>query len=318
MIPTLPSIISRLRLKQLRLLIALADHGSLINAANHVHMTQPGATKALKEIESVIGSVLFARSNRGIEPNALGRCVVRYARLILSDLSHLRDELLGILQGHGGRLAVGTIMGAVPLITDALSRLLQKQPTVSVQIVENTSTQLLELLDQGRLDLAICRISVSEHPDLYSAVEVRGETLAVVSYLNHPLADAKALDLVDLACCRWAVCAVNMPMRLLLEREFHEAGLPFPASPVETTSALAMLSLLQLDTSMVALLSIDVAKMCEKFGLVKILPVSLRSKSEPYYLVTRRDRAPTPVTELFIAEFEIHFPSEAVHVSVPV
>ena len=307
MIPTLSSIISRLRLKQLRLLIALADHGSLINAANHVHMTQPGATKALKEIESAIGTVLFSRSNRGIEPNALGRCVVRYARLILSDLSHLRDDLLGILQGHGGRLAVGTIMGAVPLVTDAISRLLQKQPTVTVQIVENTSTQLLELLDQGRLDLAICRISVSENPDLYRAVEVRGETLAVVSYLNHPLADAKALDLVDLANCRWAVCAVNMPMRLLLEREFHDAGIPFPANPVETTSALALLSLLQLDSSMVALLSIDVATMCEKFGLVKILPASLRSKSEPYFLVTRRDRAPTPVTELFIAEFESQF-----------
>jgi DNA-binding transcriptional LysR family regulator len=302
-IPTLPSIISRLRLKQLRLLIALADHGSLIKAAESVHMTQPGATKALKEIESVIGSVLFARSNHGIEPNALGHCVVRYARLILSDLSHLRDELSGILEGHGGRLAVGTIMGAVPLLTAALSRLLQKQPTVSVQIVEDTSAQLLELLDQGRLDIAICRISVSEHPDLYMAVEVRDETLAVVANLEHPLAKAKTLNLLDLACYRWVVCAANMPMRLLLEREFYEAGIPFPASRIETTSALAVLSLLQLDTSMVALLSIDVAQMCEKFGLVKLLPVTLRQKSEPYFLVTRHDRALTPVTELFISEF---------------
>lgn len=307
MIPTLPSIISRLRLKQLRLLIALADYGSLINAANHVHMTQPGATKALKEIESVIGSVLFARSNRGIEPNALGHCVVRYARLILTDLSHLRDELLGILQGHGGRLAVGTIMGAVPFLTKALSRLWQKQPTVSVQIVEDNSAKLLELLDQGRLDIAICRISVSENPDLYRAVGVRDEALAVVANLDHPLADAKALNLVDLACYRWVVCAANMPMRLLLEREFHEAGIPFPASPIETTSVLAILSLLQLDRSIVALLPIDVAKMCEKFGLVKLLPITMHSQSEPYFMVTRLDRALTPVTELFIAEFESQF-----------
>ncbi len=303
MIPTLPSIVSRLRLKQLRLLVALADQGSLIKAAESVHMTQPGATKALKEIESVMGSVLFARSNRGIESNALGRCVVRYARLILSDLSHLRDELLGILQGHGGRLAVGTIMGAVPLLTTALSRLLQKQPTVSVLIVEDTSAQLLELLDQGRLDIAICRTSVSESPDLYNAVMICDESLAVVANLDHPLAGAKSLELADLASSRWIVYSANMPMRLLLERELYELGIPFPSSPIETTSALATLSLLQQHTSMVALLSMDVARMCEKFGLVKLLPVTLRLKSEPYFLVARHDRPLTPVTQLFISEF---------------
>ncbi len=303
MIPTLPSIISRLRLKQLRLLIALSDHGSLIKAAESIHMTQPGATKALREIESVIGSVLFVRSNRGIESNALGRCVVRYARLILSDLSHLREELSGIMQGHGGRLAIGTIMGAVPMLTDALSPFMQKQPTVSIQIVEATSAQLLELLDQGRLDIAVCRTSVSETPDLYNAVEVCEEKLAVVANPEHRLAGAQALELPELAASRWVVCWANMPMRLLLEHEFYEHAIPFPASPVETTSALSTLSLLQRDRSIVALLSIDLAKMFEKFGLVKLLPVRLRTKSESYYLVTRRDRALTPAADLFIAEF---------------
>lgn len=305
MIQTLPSIISRLRLKQLRLLVALADHGSLIKAAESVQMTQPGATKALKEIETAIGSVLFARSNRGIEPNALGRCVVRYARLSLSDLSQLREELLRVLQGHGGRLAVGTIMGAVPLLTEALSRLLQKQPTVSIQIVEDTSAQLLELLDQDRLDVAICRTSVSETPGIYSSVIVCDETLAVVANLDHPLAGEKELDLADLEFSRWIVCRANMPMRLLLEREFYEQGIPFPASPIETISPLATLSLLQRDTSIVALLSIDVARMFEKFGLVRLLPVTLRSKSEPYFLVTRRDRVLTPAASLFISEFDL-------------
>lgn len=303
MLPSLPTIISRLRLKQMRLLVALADQGSLIKAAESVHMTQPGATKALQEIESAIGSTLFVRSNRGITPNALGSCVVRYAKLILTDLSHLREELSSILQGHGGRLAVGTIMGAVPLLSDALSRLLQKQPSVSVQIIEDTSAQLLELLDLGRLDIAICRTSVSEHPDLYRVVKVCDEDLAVVAYVDHPLARAKAVTLADLANYRWVVYTVNMPMRLLLEREFYEAELPFPSVTIETTSAFATLALLQRHRSMVALLSIDVAKMCERFGLITILPVTLRTKSEPYFLVTRRDRALTPVAELFAAEF---------------
>jgi DNA-binding transcriptional LysR family regulator len=303
MLPSLSSIVSRLRLKQLRLIVALADHGSLVRAAEQVHLSQPGATKALKEIESAIGATLFIRSNRGLEANALGYCVIRYARLILTDLSHLREELLGILHGRGGRLAVGTIMGGVPFLADALSRLLVQQPNVNFQIVEDTSAQLLELLDQGRLDVALCRTSVSEHPDLYQTVRVRDEELAVVAHPRHPLAKRRSLQLKDLGSYRWVVYRANMPMRLLLEREFHDVDVPFPAALIETTSAFTTLSFLQRHPSMVAMLSVDVAKEFERFGFVKLLPVAFKYRSEPYLLVTRRDRHPTPVSEMFIAEF---------------
>src|SRR5690606_29488921 len=101
MTPPLHSIISRLHLKQLRLLIALAEHGSLLKASQQVALTQPGASKALQEIETTFGTPLFIRSNRGLEPNDIGHCVIRYARRIQTDLSHLRDEIVGIMRGHG-------------------------------------------------------------------------------------------------------------------------------------------------------------------------------------------------------------------------
>jgi DNA-binding transcriptional LysR family regulator len=303
LIPSLPSLVSRLRLKQLRLLVTLYDHGSLIKAAEQVHMSQPGATKALKEIESALGFSLFMRSHRGIEPNALGRCVVRYARLILSDLAHLREELHGIVNGQGGRLAVGTIMGAVPFLTEAIDRLLEKQKTLSVEVVEDTSLRLLELLDQGRLDAAICRVSVSDHPDMYTVRHVRQEELAVVANPHSVFFARDEVSLHELSDCRWVVYSAGMPMRLLLEREFYEAELPFPSMLFETTSAFATVSFLQKQESAVALLSIDVAQTFQRFGLVAILPVKLQSKSQPYLLVTRKDRERAPVTELFLAEF---------------
>ena len=73
MLPNVDSIAARLRLKQLRLLIALDDHGSLHRAADEMSLTQPGATKALREIESTFGATLFVRSAQGIRPNELGR-----------------------------------------------------------------------------------------------------------------------------------------------------------------------------------------------------------------------------------------------------
>src|SRR6187399_27430 len=60
MTPPLHSIISRLHLKQLRLLVALGEHGSLLKAAQQVALTQPGASKALQEIETTCCRQCFA------------------------------------------------------------------------------------------------------------------------------------------------------------------------------------------------------------------------------------------------------------------
>jgi DNA-binding transcriptional LysR family regulator len=295
--------LSRLRLKQLRLLVSLDDHGSLLRAAEHLGITQPGASKALHEIEVALGAELLVRTNRGLEPNDLGHCVIRYARLIQTDLAHLREDMLGILHGHGGRLSIGAIMGAVPLVTEALTRLLEKRPALSVEIVEDTSARLLNLLDEGRLDLAICRTSISQRPHLYDSVDIHDEKLAVVAHVDHPLARGKAIELADLVAFRWVVYSANMPMRLLLEREFHEAGLRFPLYLLETTSAFTTLSLLQRNPTMVALLSIDVAQFCTRFGMTTILPLQLQSRSEPYQLVTRSNSVLSPVARLYVEEF---------------
>lgn len=303
MIPPLASILSRLNFKQLRLLVALADCGSLLRAAEQVGLTQPGASKSLREIESALGTELFVRTNRGLEPNDVGHCVIRYARLIQTDVAHLREEMAGILQGHGGRLSIGTIMGAVPLVTDALSRLLERKPALSVEIVEDTSARLLNLLDEGRLDLAVCRTSISQRPHLYESTDIHQEQLAVVANARHPLAVRKKLELSDLAAFRWVVYSANMPMRLLLEREFHEAGLRFPLYLMETTSAFTTLSLLQRNPTMVALLSTDVAEFCTRFGMTCILPLQLQSRSEPYQLVMRSNNVLSPVATMFTQEF---------------
>lgn len=303
-IPSLSSITSRLHLKQLRLLTALADHGSLLKAAEQVALTQPGASKALQEIETTLGAQLFVRTNRGLEATDLGHCVIRYARLIQTDLAHLREDMIGILQGHGGRLALGVIMGAVPLLTDALTRLLEKRPALSVEIVEDTSARLLRMLDQGRLDMAICRTSISQQPHLYDSINIHNEKLAVVANIHHPLAQRQVLQLADLADSRWVVYSANMPMRLLLEREFHEANLRFPLHLLETTSAFTTLSLLQRNPSFVALMSVDVAQFCTRFGMTTILPLPLQSRSEPYQLVTRHGSMRSSVAQLFIDEFE--------------
>lgn len=302
MIPSLASLSSRLRLRQLRLLIALDEHGSLHKAAEYVSISQPGATKALNEIESTLGVSLFERNHKGLVPNDLGRCVIRYARLIHTDLAHLREEMLGILQGEGGRLSIGSIMGGVPLLLRALGRLREIQPQLSIEIIEDTSARLLPLVDQGRLDLAICRSSVSQRPDDYDCLSLHHEELVVMAHPQHPMAAAPRLTLADLASYAWVVYPTNMPMRLTLEREFREAGLEFPRYPIETSSTFATLMLLEQDPQLVALMPAEVARYALAHGLLSRLALELRSRSEPYSAVVRRGVGLTAPASLLIEQ----------------
>ena len=101
MTPPLHSIISRLHLKQLRLLVALGEHGSLLKASQQVALTQPGASKTLQESRRPSARRCSLRHQPGpASPMPSAICVIRYARLIQTDLAHLRDEVEGTGRGR--------------------------------------------------------------------------------------------------------------------------------------------------------------------------------------------------------------------------
>lgn len=300
--PSLQSMSARLRFKQIGFLIALDEGGSLHRVAEQLAMTQPGATKMLHEIETTFGARLFERSKRGVQANELGRCVLRYARLLQSDLGHLREEFMGVLTGKGGRLRIGAIGGAFPaVVIPALSRLRESQPTLSVNVREDTSAGLLAALDDGRLDLAVCRTTVAPEPERYDYEMLCDERVAIAVGPHHPLGTATAVTLAELAPLNWILYPNWMPLRTLLEREFREAGLSLPEYTTETSSIFVTMLLLQQPNHPVALLTAENMEFFVRHGLGHRLPLQLRARTEPYGIVTRRDAVLSPAANLMVA-----------------
>lgn len=291
---------NRLHLRHIQLLLAIDRHGSLNKAASHVGLTQPGASKYLAEIEQALGQELFVRSTKGLRATEAGRCALRHAAAVSAHMASLTDELSDIGGGHGGKLRVGAIMGAVPFVVEKMVRFLESRPNISVEFEEDTSQGLLDLLDKGQLDLVVGRTSVRDLPERYATVAVRDETLAVVANAAHPAMQQKQVSLVDLVEARWIVYTANMPMRVLLEREFAQAGLPFPRNLIETRSVFATLALIQKSRDFVALLSSDAAGFFTGFDLAAILPVQLYSRSEPYELIVPKGPPLTPLAQAFM------------------
>ena len=264
-------------------------------------MTQSAASKSLAEIEAILGGTLFERSRVGIVPNALGRCVIRYAWLLRADVDAMWKEIWDIRHGHSGRLAVGAIMGAVPVIlADAIAQLREDEPEIAIEIVEDTSQRLLQLLDQGQLEVAIARTVVSARPALYHYVELSDEPLSVAAGPGHPLARARKVTLKDLQPYRWIAYPSRMPLRALLEREMTDAGMTPPTNFIETSSTFATAALLRGSDDLVALLPREVCRFFSAKNLLRTLPIALKSRTQPFGIVTRAGGRLSAVARRFV------------------
>ena len=298
---TLDVLMSRMRMKQLQLLIALDDHKSLHKASGVMSMTQSAASKALAELESMLQAPLFERAKSGLIPNPFGRCVIRYARVLAADLAALCEEVAQIRTGTGGRLAIGAIMGSVPdFIAPTVSEMHARHPGLAIEIVEDTSARMLTLLDEGRVDLMIGRSSVSDQPSKYHYQPLADEPLSVVVGHAHPPMPEGELSFGDLDGHRWVTYPGTMPMHELLERELDLAGLPMPANRITTASPFVTVALLAESADLVSILPARVADVFAAHGMVRIVPVALRSKSRTFGIVTRKGGALSPSARQFV------------------
>lgn len=94
---------------QIALLAHLDDKRCVLRAAEAVGMTQPAASKSLRDIENALQVQLFNRHARGIVPTSSGEILVRHARSILSEINLAQEELATLKSGLSGQASVGTI-----------------------------------------------------------------------------------------------------------------------------------------------------------------------------------------------------------------
>jgi len=284
----------RLKFRQLKLLVAIEDMGSVNKAALFLHMSQPGVSRALREIEEAVGITLFARTPQGLMPSDMGRCVIRHARLMLSNLSYMHKELLGMSRSTGVRIAVGTIAGAlVAVLANALAVFRRRHPDITVELHEGTSADLLEGLQSGRLDLALCRTSVARQTDIFHFEWLCDEQVVVAASPAHVLSHTKNITWQQAAQHPWILFPGHMPLRTLLEREAASNGVVLACRPIETASTFATALLLHKSHDMLALTSHETLQFFEVAAMLARLDLKIHANAEPYGLVTRAN-APSP------------------------
>jgi DNA-binding transcriptional LysR family regulator len=264
---------SRLKVRQLATLIAIADAGSLRGAAAVLRVSQPALSKTVRELEAVFDRALFVRESRGLRQTSHGTAVIDYARRLLRDVDALTSVLAAVDSGAGGRLRVGAIpYVSLEWLRATLKRMLDAQPPVAIQLVEGATDLLVGRLRNRELDCVIGRVTPTIAADDLETRLLFKQTLRVIVRSGHPLLrKGKRLELAHLRGCEWILAPATTPTRQLLDRVFVQAGLPAPRARLETYVLPIIQSFLSTGDALAALPN-DIAQQCVRSGGFRALP----------------------------------------------
>lgn len=279
---------ARLRTRHLLLLSAIGEEGNICRAAELLSMSQPAASRLLRELEEIIGADLFERRARGVKANWYGEALIRHARNALSSLSEAAAEIDALKSGRTGQVNVGSISGpAAGLLPRAIKRVARDYPLVRVHLVVDTGDRLTRALDEGAIDILVAGLIPGCDGSRFSFDRLGEEHFCAVTRTGHALLGKHDLGLADLVDATWIVPSAGAGPRHRFEVMFRQAGLECPGRLIETDSTLVTTRLLE-DTDFVALVSRDVGEYYARCGSFEELPLALSCGADPFGVVTRR------------------------------
>ncbi|MFF0431017.1 LysR family transcriptional regulator [Streptomyces sp. NPDC004327] len=199
-----------LEFRHLRVLLTVAEAGSIRKAAARLQLSQPATSAQLKRIEQELGGPLFIRSADGVKPNENGQYVLRCARDLVVGFDRLREHARSAAEAHREAVAPLRAGGtAGPLVSLLISALFELDPERRLTIDSRRSVHtLVKALGQSKCDIA----AFGEFPGFPLPV---GESVATRTLLrepvfvllaeDHPLARKEKVGLHELAGEEWAM-----------------------------------------------------------------------------------------------------------------
>jgi len=290
----------RLKTRQLALLVHLDEQRCVVRAAQAAGMTQPAASKLLREIETGLDVKLFERHARGVAPTWYGEILVRHARLALSEMSLAQEEIAALKAGQSGKAAIGTVVNpGTNLVPMAVTRVKQQHPAILISVDIDFSKPLVEKLLQGQLDMLVARVLDSHGAEALSFEPLADERLAIIARGHHPLAGKPDLQLEDLVSQPWILPAPGRLVRDKLVSIFLQRGLALPGNIVQTSSLPVITSLLR-TTDMIAPLPEECVQPYRESGELTVLVEDLGLELGAFGIIVRRDHTLSPGAQIML------------------
>ncbi len=183
-------------LRQLEILLAVHDHGSINEAAKALHLTQPTVSMQMKKLSEAIGTPLYDISHRQLVFTDAGLALAKTAVDVIDSFARLDRSLDSMRELKSGTLRLAVVNTSQYFIPHLLGPFFERYPGIDIQLKVGNRQQTIERLRQGVDDF-----HVFSHPprDIEtSSFKFLDNPLVAIAHEDHPLARKKRLTLVDL------------------------------------------------------------------------------------------------------------------------
>jgi DNA-binding transcriptional LysR family regulator len=290
----------RVSLRHLHVLMAVVQSGSIAKAATALSISHPVVSKTMSDLEHALGIRLLERSSRGVEPTMYGRACLECGVAVFDELRR-GIERIGLLSDPtAGEVRLGgsepMMAEFIPSIIDQLAR---QYPRIVFHTLVGDGKALHSALRARQVDLIISRRFQSAEDDLVSEVLFE-ERLFVVSGLKNPWAKRRKIQLDELLNEPWVMPATGNMIEAIISDGFHALGMT-PPKGVTVSDSLAVRAKLAASGYFLTILPGSMLHRGAEQLSLKVLPVSLPTKSQAVEIIALKNRELSPVAALFVS-----------------
>jgi DNA-binding transcriptional LysR family regulator len=288
----------RLKLRDLEVLMAVIETGSMGKAAKQLGISQPGVSKAIVQLEDALGVRLLDRGQRGVVPTSYGLALQRQSVGIFNDLRQAVQHIDFLADPTKGEIRIGTTDPiAIAIVAPVIDRLSRKHPALAFHVISRDTAALYRSVAEKHVELAICRM-IGRLPGELATEILFHDAFAVMTSADNPLTRRRKLTLAELASEPWTLFPPDDFFGAVIADAFRANGHEPPRLTVTSVSFNVQRELLATGRFLTVLPSF-MLKMPHRLSL-KALPVSLTNSRMPIGIVTLKDRSLTPPVQLLI------------------
>jgi DNA-binding transcriptional LysR family regulator len=214
-----------MELRQLEYFVTVADERNFTRAAAKLHVSQPGVSAQIRQLEGELGHQLLDRSGRATALTEVGQAVLPFARAALGAVAGARlavDELSGLLRGH---VAVGMVSQSASLdIPDLLAGFHRHHPAIEITLAETSSDHLTDGVRSGTYDLAFIGLG-PEAPGGLALQVVTDEPIVAAVAADSDLSGIGSATLAEIADQALISLPAGTGLRACVDAAYVSAGL---------------------------------------------------------------------------------------------
>ena len=276
--------------------MAVADSGSITDAARSLFLSQPAVSHQLALLEREAGTALFHREPRGVRLTPAGRAAIGHARRAVEAAGSAISSARTVSEATGGSLRLACAQSFVSILAPVIREWHLHRTNVRITLRESTSaSQIHGLIDSDEVDVVLLPAPV---PDRFTVTEVAEEEIVLVAPLTHSLAEQPRVRIADLDGVPLVHFAVENNLSNWLDRAFAQAGIrPLPVIKTSVTTAAPQLAAAGLGVAV-----------CPMSALSDGFPGAVRSFSPRWTrrLVAVTPAEPDPLVARFIVDLQSH------------